>query len=90
MEQTPQSDLGEEGSKSSKETDSSESTLHHYSSRCHCPNSVSWADEDQEEGEEQEETEGEEQLTLPAPPQEESVEEFPALEQESPRAVTRR
>ena len=31
MEQAPQSDLGEEDSKSSKESDSSESTLHHYS-----------------------------------------------------------
>ena len=87
MEQAPQSDLGEGGSESSKESDSSKGTPHHYSSRhCH-PNSISWADEDQEEGKEQEEIEGEEQLTLPASPQgklmEEPMEELLTLEQES-------
>ena len=87
MEQTPKSDLGQEGSKSSKESDSSKSTPCHYFSRCCCPNSISWADEDQEEGEEQEETQGEEQLTPPASqqgkPAEEHVEELPVLEQKS-------
>ena len=67
MEQAPQSDLGEQGSKSSRESDSSESTPCHYSLRHRHPNSTSWADEDQVEGEEQEETKGEEQPTLPAP-----------------------
>ena len=57
MEQAPHFDLGGEGSESSKESDPSESTPCHYSWRCHHPNSISWADEDQEEGEEQEETE---------------------------------
>ena len=95
MEQAAQSDLGDEGSESSKESDSSESTPHHYSLRCHHPNSISWADEDQEEGKEQEETEWEEQPTLPASsqgepmeepmgePTEEPVEELPTLEHES-------
>ena len=67
-----------------QESDSSESTPCHYSLRhCCCPDSISWADEDQEEGKEQEETEGEEQLTPPASPQGEPVEELPILEQES-------
>ena len=87
MKQAPQSNLGEEGIKSSKESDSSKSIQHHYSSRHRHPDSISWADEDQEEGEEQEETEREEQLTPPASPQgkpmEEPMEELPALEQES-------
>ena len=91
MEQAPQSDLGEEGCKSSKESDSSESTLCHYSSRCHHPDSISWADEDQEEGKEHEETEEKKWLILPVSPQGESkeqpVEEIPTLEQESLDAV---
>ena len=91
MEQAPQSDLGEKGNKSSKESDSSENTLCHYSSRCCCPNHISWVNEDQEEGEEQKETEGKKQLTPPASlqgePEEESMEELPALEQESPDVV---
>ena len=91
MEQAPQSDLGEEGSESSKESDSFESTPHHYSLRCRHPDSNSWADEDQEEGKEQEETEEKKQPTPPASPQgepkEEPMEEIPALEQESLDAV---
>ena len=69
MEPAPQSDLGEQASESSKEPDSSKSTPHHYSLRCRHPDSICWADEDQEEGKEQEETEGEEQLTPPVSPQ---------------------
>ena len=91
MEQAPQSDLGDEGSKSSRESDSSEGTLHHHSLRCHHPNSVSWADKDQEEGEEQEETKEKKWPTLPASPQgepeEEPMEELPTLEQKSPDTV---
>ena len=47
------------------------------------PNSASWADEDQVEGEEQEETKWEEWPTPPASPQKEHMEELPTLEQES-------
>ena len=57
MEQAPPSDLGEEGSESSKESDSFKSNLHCNSLRCCHPDSISWADEEQEEGKEQEETE---------------------------------
>ena len=56
MEQAHKSDLGEEGSESLQGSDSSESTLHHYSLGRHHPESISWANEGQEEGEEQKET----------------------------------
>ena len=90
MEQAPQSDLGGEGSESSKESGSSKNTPCHYSSGCCHPDSISWADENQEEGEEQEETERKEQPTLLASPQEEPRKEPPTLEQELLHAIPTR